>query len=36
MGELSSLPNISKVIEGNLNKAGILTKEQLTEAGSAS
>lgn len=34
MGELSLLPNISKVIEGKLNEAGIFTKAQLIEEGS--
>lgn len=34
MGELCKLPNISKVIEGKLNEAGINTQEQLREVGS--
>ena len=34
MGELSSLPNISKVIEGKLSEAGITTIGQLRETGS--
>lgn len=34
MGELSKLPNIGKVVEEQLNKVGIMTYEQLKEAGS--
>lgn len=34
MGELSKLPNISKVIEEKLNEAGIETIAQLRELGS--
>ena len=34
MGELSKLPNISKVIEGKLQEAGVLTIRQLLEVGS--
>lgn len=34
MGELSELPNIGKVVEGQLNQAGITTYEQLKEMGS--
>ena len=34
MGELSSLPNISKVIEKKLNDAEIFTEAQLIEHGS--
>ena len=34
MGELSALPNISKVIESKLNTAGIETIAQFYEAGS--
>lgn len=34
MGELSSLPNISKVIEGKLNAAGISSPAQLRGLGS--
>ncbi len=34
MGELSKLPNISKVIEEKLNDAGIETIAQLRELGS--
>jgi len=34
MGELSALPNISKVIENKLNNAEIFTKNQLIEMGS--
>jgi len=34
MGELLSLPNVGKVLESNLNAAGIYTAEQLLEIGS--
>lgn len=34
MGELSKLPNISAVIEGKLNEAGIETADQLCGFGS--
>jgi len=34
LGELSSLPNISKAIEEKLNRADIFTVEQLKELGS--
>lgn len=34
MGELSNLPNISKVLEGKLNEVGINTQEQLRIIGS--
>ncbi|PWJ51436.1 TfoX/Sxy family protein [Faecalicatena contorta] len=34
MESLSSLPNIGKVLEKNLNKIGIYTKEQLVQMGS--
>ena len=34
MGELSMLPNISKVVEGKLNEVGITTQKQLKEIGS--
>lgn len=34
MGELSKLPNISKVIEGKLNESGVETVAQLQELGS--
>ena len=34
MGELSKLPNISKVVEGKLNEVGINTQEQLRNIGS--
>jgi DNA transformation protein len=34
MGELSELPNISKVVEGKLNEVGISTQEQLRNIGS--
>lgn len=34
MGELSKLQNISKVLEGKLNEAGINTQEQLKDIGS--
>lgn len=33
MGELSRLPNIGKVVEEQLNQAGILTEENLKETG---
>ncbi|MDT2741650.1 TfoX/Sxy family protein [Lactococcus garvieae] len=36
MGELSKLPNIGKVIEGQLEKVGISTIEQLKTLGSKS
>lgn len=34
MGELSTLPNISKVIENKLNAVNIFTKDQLLDVGS--
>ena len=34
MGELAKLPNISKVLEEQLNQAGITTYEELKEIGS--
>jgi len=34
MGELSKLPNIGKVVEQQLNEAGIETAKQLIEIGS--
>lgn len=34
MGELSSLPNVGKVLEKNLNAVGIHTREQLIQIGS--
>lgn len=34
MGELERLPNIGKVVEGQLNEVGITTLEQLKELGS--
>lgn len=34
MGELSKLPNIGKIVEEQLNQAGILTYEQLKTIGS--
>ncbi|HAN43847.1 MAG TPA: competence protein TfoX [Ruminococcaceae bacterium] len=34
MGELTKLPNIAKVMEEQLNKAGIFTAEQLKQTGS--
>lgn len=34
MGELSKLPNIGKVVETQLNQAGIFTEEDLKSAGS--
>jgi len=34
MGELSRLPNIGKVIEGQLNEAGIYTVDELIDLGS--
>ncbi len=34
MGSLSSLPNVGKVLEKNLNDIGVYTPEQLTEMGS--
>lgn len=34
MGELSRLPNIGKVIEGQLNDAGIYTVDELMDLGS--
>lgn len=33
MGELSRLPNIGKVVEEQLNQAGIFTEENLKETG---
>lgn len=33
MGELSKLPNIGKVVEEQLNRAGITTPEKLKELG---
>lgn len=33
MGELSQLPNIGKVVESQLNEAGIHTYEELKELG---
>lgn len=33
MGELSSLPNIGKVVEEQLNQVGIRTKEDLKSVG---
>lgn len=33
MGELSKLPNIGKVVEEQLNQAGIWTEEELKAAG---
>ena len=33
MGELSKLPNIGKVVEEQLNQAGIWTEEELRTAG---
>ena len=34
MGELAKLPNIGKVVEEQLNQAGITTYEELKEIGS--
>lgn len=34
MGELEKLPNIGRVVEGQLNQVGITTLEQLKELGS--
>jgi hypothetical protein len=34
MGELSSLPNVGRVLERNLRAVGIDTPEQLRDAGS--
>lgn len=34
MGELEKLPNIGKVVEGQLSQVGITTLEQLKELGS--
>lgn len=34
MGSLSSLPNVGKVLEKNLNKIGVYTEEQLVQMGS--
>ncbi|SFD03418.1 TfoX/Sxy family protein [Clostridium uliginosum] len=34
MGELSKLPNIGKILEGQLNEVGIETVEQLKQIGS--
>lgn len=34
MGNLSSLPNVGKVLEKNLNRIGIYTEEQLVQMGS--
>lgn len=34
MGELSKLPNIGKVVEEQLNQAGIFTEEELKTVGS--
>ncbi|AKL95741.1 TfoX C-terminal domain-containing protein [Clostridium aceticum] len=34
MGELSTLPNIGKIVEQQLNKVGIETYKQLIEIGS--
>ena len=34
MGELAKLPNIGKVLEEQLNQAGITTYEELKEIGS--
>ena len=34
MGNLSSLPNVGKVLEANLNSIGIYTPEQLVKMGS--
>lgn len=34
MGELANLPNIGKVVEEQLNQAGIFTEEELKSAGS--
>ncbi len=34
MGELSKLPNIGKVVEEQLNQAGIFTEEELKAVGS--
>ena len=34
MGELSSLPNIGKTVEAQLNQVGIFTREQLAAEGS--
>jgi len=34
VGELSKLPNISKVVEGKLNEVGINTQEQFMNIGS--
>lgn len=36
MGELSKLPNIGKVVEEQLNRAGIWTEEELKAAGAES
>lgn len=33
MGELSKLPNIGKVVEEQLNQAGIMTEDDLKAAG---
>ena len=33
MGQLSNLPNIGKVVEKQLNEAGIMTTEQLIQTG---
>lgn len=34
MGNLSSLPNVGKVLEENLNRIGVYTEEQLVQMGS--
>ncbi|MBA4697856.1 MAG: TfoX/Sxy family protein [Ruminococcus sp.] len=34
MGSLSSLPNVGKVLEKNLNRIGVYTEEQLVQMGS--
>ncbi len=33
MGQLANLPNIGKVVEGQLNQVGIETTEQLVQTG---
>ena len=34
MGELTKLPNLGKVVEGQLNRVGILTCDELRQTGS--
>lgn len=34
MGNLSSLPNVGKVLEKNLNRIGVYTEKQLVQMGS--